>query len=111
MVGNSARPCSDPKYVFETFDNLASCVKTYYRDAFLDDVYYADSNNTVGNVVQNCLSDYCKNPVDGVAGCGNWSDTSFNTFQLSDKYQWFWSKAACEGVTDIVNSDMAGNGV
>lgn len=111
MTGNSTLTCSDPKNVFETFDSLSSCIETYYEDSYSDDIYYVGSNNTVGNLVQNCLNDYCKNPVDAVGGCGSWSNTTFNPFQFSAEYQWFWSEAACDGVRNTVNSDMAGNGV
>lgn len=58
--------CVDPKYVFQSFDNLGNCY-----DAVGDTL---SSNFT--NVAETCLNDYCKNPYPDLGGCGNWNGTA-----------------------------------
>lgn len=52
MANHTLSQCTDPKYVFQSFDNLGNC--------------YNAAGDTLAinftNVVEKCLNDYCKNP-------------------------------------------------
>lgn len=91
--------CVDPKYVFQSFDNLGNC-------------YNAIGSN-ITNVVETCLNDYCKNPYPDLGGCGNWHGTAFLPFVVSTTKgnQYFWNNDTCAGVRDGINTDIGGPGV
>lgn len=95
--------CVDPKYVFQSFDNLGNCY-----NAIGDTL---DSNFT--NVVETCLNDYCKNPYPELGGCESWNGTASLPFVVSTAKgnQFFWNNATCAGVSQGVNTDIGGPGV
>lgn len=95
--------CGDPKYVFQSFDNLGNCYNA------LGDTF--DFNFT--NVVETCLNDYCKNPYPELGGCGNWNGTAPLPFVVNTAKdnQFFWNNATCAGVSQGVNTDIGGPGV
>ena len=95
--------CVDPKYVFQSFNNLGNC--------------YNAINSTLGpnitNVVETCLNDYCKNPYPALGGCGNWLSPASLPFVVTTTKgnQSFWNNATCAGVSDGINTDIGGPGV
>lgn len=103
MAGNDTLSlCSDPKYVFQSFDNLAHCYATY--------------GDTTGanftHVVETCLTDYCEDPYPDLGGCGNWNGRGIGPFAVyTQGNQSFWNNATCVGVSEGVNSDIGGPGV
>lgn len=103
MAGNDTLSlCSDPKYVFQSFDNLAHCYATY------EDTKGANFTH----VVETCLTDYCENPYPDLGGCGNWNGGDIGAFAVyTQGNQSFWNNATCVGVSEGVNSDIGGPGV
>ncbi|KAE8554141.1 hypothetical protein EYB25_002679 [Talaromyces marneffei] len=95
--------CVDPRYIFQSFDNLGNC--------------YNAIGGTLGpnitNVVETCLNDYCKNPYPALGGCGNWNGTASLPFIVSTTKgnQYFWNNDTCAGVKDGINTDIGGPGV
>ncbi|CAI7626006.1 unnamed protein product [Penicillium glandicola] len=95
--------CVDPKYVFQSFDNLGNCYNA------VGDT----SGSNFTDVVETCLNDYCENPYPDLGGCGNWNGTASLPFIVSTTKgaQYFWNNATCTGVSDGVNTDIGGPGV
>jgi hypothetical protein len=102
-TNNTLSLCVDPKYVFQSFNNLGNCY-----NAFADTL---GSNFT--NVVETCLNDYCNNPYPDLGGCGKWHGTASLPFVVNTikGNQSFWNNATCAGVSEAVNTDIGGPGV
>lgn len=95
--------CDDPKYVFQSFNNLGNC-------------YTASGEAGTSNftkIVERCLNDYCKNQYPDLGGCENWHGTTALPFVVSTttSNQYFWNNATCAGVSKGVNTDIGGPGV
>ncbi|TWU78243.1 hypothetical protein ED733_008109 [Metarhizium rileyi] len=102
------RNCSEPKYVFQSFDSLYGCYKDFGGIA---------NSNPFAQVVNTCLNDYCNNTFPELGGCAKWTQPTDLNFTISYHsslflgYTSFNNEAACEGVKGEVNSDLAGPGV
>jgi hypothetical protein len=95
--------CVDPKYVFQSFDNLGSCYNA------IGDAIGSEFNN----VMETCLNDYCRNPYPDLGGCGKWNGTASFPFVVNTTKgnQYFWNNVTCAGVSKGVNTDIGGPGV
>lgn len=100
--------CSNASYVFQSFDHLASC---YNANG-------GTGNNSFVTLVSTCINDYCQSPYPALGGCGKWNGNTSVDFEVYSKgstyfvgYDFFWNNATCDGVSNAVNSDIAGPGV
>lgn len=97
--------CEDAAFVFNNFTNLGSCYDAYHKAS--------SSNYTI--VVQTCLKDYCSDTDPEIAGCGGFNNgstaLSFTAYTLHNWGYEYFSSDVCNGVSNTVNTDIAGPGV
>lgn len=104
MLGN----CSEPGYVFQDFDHLRDCYQRHGGRA---------NSNPFTQLVNNCINDYCNNTFPPLGGCEQWTgptDLDFSVTYNSSLFMGYTSfnnEAACAGVEQETNPDIAGPGV
>ncbi|KAB8230184.1 uncharacterized protein BDW43DRAFT_286411 [Aspergillus alliaceus] len=116
----SGASCMDPFVVFQSFNNLATCFSIFGLPEHTDgegltssqkEGYHLSANSTFGNLIGDCLNQYCEVPDPELEGCDTLGRTPDGYYRVFIYPRQEFKTVTCDSVDNDVNDDIGGVGV